>query len=327
MKITVIYHSADFDGLFCREIAKKFLPDAELIGWNFGDSPVRVPAEGGIYVLDLPVDEVFGFKYGRTSKGDEIAFRNDADPAFFRSSNPFLFMQRVVWIDHHKSSIESHPNSIPGYRIDGVAACRLAWQWFTIVDGNTSYGNVGNSIRAAGVLPMIQDFKARTVNEPLAVRLAGEYDIWDKRDPHAEIFQFGLRSRQLTDADWNLLLGDGESLIDILLDDGGLLQRYQQSTDASVVNHRSFIIEWGGLKFLALTTARCNSLTFAAKDIPETGHDALMGFYYNGKTWTVSMYHANHRTDLDLSHIAVKYGGGGHRGACGFTADQLPFLT
>ena len=34
MKTTVIHHSADFDGLFCREIARKFLPGAELIGWN-----------------------------------------------------------------------------------------------------------------------------------------------------------------------------------------------------------------------------------------------------------------------------------------------------
>ena len=39
-KITVIYHSADYDGIFCREIAHKFLPDAELIGWNFGDVPL-----------------------------------------------------------------------------------------------------------------------------------------------------------------------------------------------------------------------------------------------------------------------------------------------
>lgn len=49
-------------------------------------------------------------------------------------------------------------------------------------------------------------------------------------------------------------------------------------------------------------------------------------FYWNGATWTVSLYHAAHRKDLDLSAIAVKYGGGGHRGACGFRAAKLPFL-
>jgi hypothetical protein len=87
---------------------------------------------------------------------------------------------------------------------------------------------------------------------------------------------------------------------------------------------RSFIVEFEGLKFLALTTARCNSLTFAAKDVPETGHDALMGFYFTGQKWSVSLYHAKHNTGIDLSLIAVKYGGGGHRGACGFQLQTLP---
>ena len=43
MKTTVIHHSADYDGIFCREIARKFLPDAELIGWDFKDEPLAVP--------------------------------------------------------------------------------------------------------------------------------------------------------------------------------------------------------------------------------------------------------------------------------------------
>jgi len=34
---------------------------------------------------------------------------------------------------------------------------------------------------------------------------------------------------------------------------------------------------------------------------------------------------AAHRKDIDLSLIAVKHGGGGHRGACGFTCAETPF--
>ena len=310
-KITVIYHSADFDGLFCREIARKFLPDAELIGWDYGDPKLDFP-EGQVYVLDL-CPETFTE----------------------RSFTPNV-LDRLIWIDHHASAIRKYPETIPGYRIDGVAACRLAWQWFTMVDGNTSYGDVRNSVRAAGVLPMIQDFKQRTVNEPLAVRLAGEYDIWDKCDPNAEVFQFGLRSKELSTAHWMHML-DGDTGPDQaiphryntvvlgLLSDGRMLQAYQQRNDAGMMG-RSFIVEFEGVKFLALTTARCNSLTFASKDVPETGHDALMGFYFTGKEWTVSLYHAKHRTDLALSQIAVKYGGGGHRGACGFRMAKLPWL-
>lgn len=319
MKTTVIFHSADYDGIFCREIARKFLPDAELIGWDFADASLSVPNEGVIYILDLPVDRVFGLKFGEEGH--------------------LPWLERVIWIDHHKSSIETHSTTIPGYRIDGVAASRLAWQWFTATPGTQTQD-----------LPRLVEYKERRVIEPLAVRLAGEYDVWDKRDPRAEVFQFGLRSRELSQFDWNDMLstkrptieevealiatGHKESLIEPdgtvipvvvhqLLESGAQLQRYQQATDAGVVNHRSFVVEFEGLKFLALNTAHCNSLTFAAKDLPETGHDALMGFYYNGKVWTVSLYHASHRKDIDLSVIAVKHGGGGHRGACGFTTASL----
>lgn len=294
MKTTIIHHSADFDGLFCGQIAKKFLPGADVIGWDFGDAKIPFPSEGTIYILDLSPDCLGGDTYDSS---------------------------RIVWIDHHKSSIEKWPTTIPGYRIDGVAACRLAWQWF--------------AASAAGIIPdqdSLPDklmFVERAVTEPLSVRLAGEYDIWDKRDERAEVFQFGLRSVEAEHLSWARMLTVAEPsaqlYIDLLLSNGRLLQRYQQRNDASVVNFRSFLQPFEGLTFLALNTARCNSLTFAAKDVPETGHDALMGFYWTGSEWKVSLYHAKHRTDLDLSKIASSRGGGGHRGACGFQCKTIPF--
>jgi hypothetical protein len=121
MKTFVVHHSADFDGEFCREIARKFLLDAELIGWDFGDVPLEFPKEGTVYVMDLPVDRPFGLDFSKMNSGGSL--------------NPWAtyrdFLERVIWIDHHKSSIESHPTDIPGYRIDGVAACRLCWAYFT----------------------------------------------------------------------------------------------------------------------------------------------------------------------------------------------------
>lgn len=297
MRPTVIYHSADYDGIFCREIARRFLPDATLIGWNFGDSLIPMP-EGELYVLDLSPDCVSNF---------------DAS--------------RCIWIDHHKTSIEKYGDAIPGYRIDGVAACRLAWQWFTMVDGNTPRkgAEISVPIRPAGILPMIQDFKNREVNEPLAVRLAGEYDIWDKRDPDTETFQYALRVEPLTPVGWAALFDDDRAFVASLLVEGRVCQRYNQGVDADICNSRTWLMEWEGLRFLCVNSARFNSLLFAARDVPETGHDALLGFCFNGKCWTASLYHAKHRTDLDLSAIAKRYGGGGHRGACGFTCATLPF--
>ena len=314
MKTTVIYHSADFDGIFCREIARKFLPDAELIGWNFGDpllpdTLLRKP----LVVMDLPLEKPFGLRFedGWIARDNPIMSKDE------RQLQPIdrWDSSNITWIDHHKSSIETHPSVIPGYRIDGVAACRLAWQWFA------THGN----IQFQENLPVKNDYVNRAVLEPLAVRLAGEYDIWDKRDPNAETFQYALRCSAITPEGWDHLLSSDGGFVRELLHDGEVAQRYSQLTDASICESRSWLMEWEGLKFLCVNSARFNSLFFAARDVPETGHDALLGFCWTGKCWMASLYHAKHRTDIDLSAIAKKYNGGGHRGACGFTCKALPF--
>jgi hypothetical protein len=303
MKTTVIHHSADFDGIFCREIARKFLPEAELIGWDWADP--KIPAESFV-----------PFSTG------EPVYILDLSPGCFSGTIP---VQNLIWIDHHKSAIDEWSGAIPGYRIDGVAACRLAWQWFQCCDGNWPAPR-SSAMAPAGVLPMIQDYKNRTVNEPIAVRLAGEYDIWDKRDPNAELFQHGLRSQELRPADWGWLLSleDPFNVVETLLRSGTAVQYAQKRQDEFVAKNRSFDVKWEGLNFMAINAVRCNSQTFEAATRPD--HDALMGFYWNGKVWNVSLYHAPHRKDLDLSAIATKYGGGGHKGACGFRVDKLPFI-
>jgi hypothetical protein len=291
---TVIYHSADHDGIFCREIARHFLGDMEVnyIGWNFGDSKLEFPHLGEVYIMDLSPE----------------CLKDDFDD---------LDVGRMIWIDHHKSSIEKYPTGTPGYRIDGVAACRLAWQWFA-----------AHVINEAG-LPSKQQFIDRKVSEPLAVRLAGEYDIWDHRGDGDLELQFGLRC--MDPLPWGDLLtpsGVGkDQTVNHLIGLGKAAMAYSSHIDANLVTHRSYRLDWEGLNFIVLNTGRFNSLTFAALDKPETGHDALLGYMFNGKCWTVSLYHAKHRTDLDLSLIAVKNGGGGHRGACGFTCSKLPFMT
>lgn len=133
MKTTVIHHSADFDGIFCREIARQFLPDAEIIGWDFKDAPLPIPTEGTIYIIDLPADHVFGFDFksmGVSQDTDSVAFQSICQPGS-KIREFIVALRRIIWIDHHASSISTHPKDIPGYRIDGVAACRLAWQWFS----------------------------------------------------------------------------------------------------------------------------------------------------------------------------------------------------
>lgn len=293
-KTTVVYHRADFDGLFCREIAKKFMPEAELIGWDYGDPLLDFPKEGTVYVLDLSPDSFKPFSCDDS--------------------------KRLIWIDHHKTAIEKWPSSIQGYRIDGVAACRLAWQWFNITQHN-AWNQTNEALQVP--LPNKSDFIKRNISEPFAVCLAGEYDIWDKHDERAELFQHGLRSEE---PKWGELLvpdpeGHLNQYVQKLLDQGRALQYAKTQENESIIKACGFDVELDGFKLLACNAARYNSQLFKAG--LREDHHGCIGFNWDGKQWRVSLY--TDRPEVDLSPVAVKYGGGGHRGACGFRCATLPF--
>lgn len=286
MKKIVIYHSADYDGIFCREIARLHLGEhAEYVGWDYGQPAPKVEKDDELWMLDCCVPGLMGHA-------------------------------NLLWIDHHGTSIrewmpaaieapgyyDASPGKPAAYLIDGVSACRLAWQWFN------------------GRLPEKRQYVEREVEEPVSVRMAGEYDVWDKRDPNAEVFQFGLRSME--ELEWPRMWTDFAYIEGLLLR-GQILQGYQQRVDAGLATGRSYDLEWEGLKFLVLNTARCNSLTFAAGIRPE--HEGLLGFYFNGRKWKVSLYGVPGKGEVDLSRIAEKHGGGGHRQACGFECERLPW--
>lgn len=267
----VIYHSADFDGLFCREIARRGLPRATLIGWNYGDPVPVIPEGARLYLLDLSIHELM--------------------------RHPDL-----VWIDHHGSAIDEFSPKIEGYRIDGVAACRLAWQWF--------------HRQKHCALPTKSQYVERTVREPYPVQLAGEYDVWDKRNPDAEVFQYGLQGTKLTDHMWNHMF-DNQS-VEMILRAGEAVRHVKDQENRDCILREGFSIQFEGLTLLACNHPFSGSHLFTAGLTQE--HDACMRFHYNGHTWKYSLYHAPGKEHHDLTRIAKKYGGGGHRGACGFVS-------
>jgi hypothetical protein len=246
--IIVIYHSADFDGKFSREIAKRhFGETADYLGWDYGDPLPIIPEGVRIYMIDISVDGL-------------------------------MHRPELVWIDHHKSAMAKYSWPIKGYRIDGVAACRLAWQWFNHPESPANGG-------VSHALPGKEDFVDGLVTEPLAVRLAGEYDVFDHRDSNAELFQHALRTRELTDGIWDMLL-DRPNFSGItvrrLLDDGAILQFAKRKENESIIRDKGFTIEFEGLKFLAVNTARYNSHLFTAGLQPE--HDGCFGFHWDGRS-------------------------------------------
>ena len=107
MKTCVIYHRVDWDGYTAAAVAKMAFPEAELIGWTYGDDVPCVSSFDRIIVVDLSLPE--DWMIANASK--------------------------LVWIDHHKNTIETLEQNkilwaVSGIRRDGIGACALAWQYF-----------------------------------------------------------------------------------------------------------------------------------------------------------------------------------------------------
>ena len=58
----------------------------------------------------------------------------------------------------------------------------------------------------------------------------------------------------------------------------------------------------------------------------EAEHDAMIVYKYEPsiKKWKVSIYST--KSEVNVSEIAKKYGGGGHAGASGFILDDISIL-
>lgn len=294
MQTYVLYHNADNDGIFSCEIARRYFEnEAVYLGWNYGDPVPEIPAECRvIYMIDISIEQLM------------------ADP-------------RLIWIDHHKSAIAKYPAAIAGYREDGVAACRLAWQWF--------FGRRHPAF--APGRPPKEAYIAGEVVEPEAVLLVGTFDVWDKTDPErydrAALFEQGLASQRTLD--WDTLLSDpydGETLplaaayIELLLEGGRYVEAAMEKRSAARIEKSGFDLHWEGLVFLACNCGG-NSLAFKAGLQPH--HDGILAFRWERSKWRVSLYGVPGKPDFDLSAIAVRHKGGGHKQACGFECAILPF--
>lgn len=83
-------------------------------------------------------------------------------------------------------------------------------------------------------------------------------------------------------------------------------------------------LQWENLSFCCLNIGQRGNSDLLRGGL-KLEHQACFAWRHTGDAVLVSLYHAPGHESLDLSEIAVRYGGGGHRGACGFrlTMEQL----
>lgn len=257
---------------------------------------------GAIIKQKYPQCEMIGVDYK-----DEIDMttieRNEkvfiVDFSFSRSSMRNLVLRAdLVWIDHHKSAIEKCKGlTIKGFRVIGTAGCELTWRYI-------------HPCRST----------------PTAVRLLGRYDVWDHVDLEVLPFQYGMRTHESTLPEsicWEGLLPqyDGEEYSYVaIIETGEIILAYEKKQNAMFAKGMAFESDFHGYRAICINRAYSNSKIFDSVYDPEK-HDIMILFGVKADEWKYSLY--CDKPGIDVSELAVKYGGGGHASAAGFYANQM----
>jgi oligoribonuclease NrnB/cAMP/cGMP phosphodiesterase (DHH superfamily) len=205
----------------------------------------------------------------------------------------------LCWIDHHKSSIDKMAElslDIAGFREIGQAGCELTWKWLnpdTIM--------------------------------PLPVYFLGRYDVWaHEEDEDILIFQQGMKAEKDTLPGapiWKALFAidtPEDALLDDILRTGHIILDYQNKQNAEYAANMAYEAEFHGLRAIVLNKPYSNSQAFDSVYDPAK-HDIMVTFGVKPKEYRYSMYAT--KENVDVSEIAKKYGGGGHKGAAGFFSE------
>jgi oligoribonuclease NrnB/cAMP/cGMP phosphodiesterase (DHH superfamily) len=208
---------------------------------------------------------------------------------------------RLIWVDHHVTALDrlgDAMSDVPGKRSVEEAGCVLTWMTF---------------------------FPEQPV--PKAVVFIGDRDIW--RHAHPETRPFGEGFYQL-DADpanddlWNRLLDDDENLVSRLIADGEILYAARLHEIHQAIEGYGFEVQFEGHRTMAINDRGTGDMGEA---IRQSGYEIAYCYVEtvrsNRRQTFVTLYSA----EVDVSVIARKYGGGGHRGAAGFAFERpgMPF--
>ncbi len=205
----------------------------------------------------------------------------------------------VIWIDHHTSSLNlenelTWTKNIKGIRRDKISGAGLTYMFFN----NCEFDNC-----------------------PIYVQLVSDYDCWIyKFEPDTTHFKIGIETQKYDALDdiWVFLAHDKNCLED-MISKGTLIKGYIDNDNTYYREHFAYESEIEGHKCLVVNK-KSNSWIFGER---YNDYPLVMVWVFNGEKYTYSIFSSN--KDIDCSKIAEKFGGGGHKGAAGFSSTELLF--
>lgn len=256
------------------------------------------------YIQELPINKV--------SAGEKVYF---VDYSFKENTRYILDTLigmgcKVVWIDHHTSSlnlVKEYPylNDIKGIRQDGISGAGLTYMYLY----NCEFRHI-----------------------PYYIKLVSDYDCWKfEYGSDTTHFKIGIETKPYDALDriWDNLIdetdpdytGYTECLYTLtnLIKTGSVIKNYIDSDNEQYRNSYAYESEIDGHKCLVVNK-KSNSWIFGDK-INE--YPLVMIWVFNGTKYSYSIFSTD--KNVDCSKIAEKFGGGGHKGAAGFSSEKLLF--
>jgi len=294
MKIYVLYHANCWDGFCAAWVARKILKDtAEYIPVNYGEPEPEMLCGSVVYLLD--------FSYPRETM-----------------RNLLSQMHRVIVLDHHKTAeselaglvqefIDGHlinriPDAInPEIKFDvGKSGGRLAWEYFF----------------PSSFFPSSTNGRSWIVNHPpWIVNYTEDRDLWRWKLPKSPEINAFLRSWPLDFEKWDELSHiEPESIRwnTWVVAGSAILRREKQIIDEHVRHARE--IELDGHKVLTV-----NATVLFSEIAGELAKRRPFGTCYFDRADTKRQWSLRSTDEgVDVSEIAKRHGGGGHRNAAGF---------
>jgi oligoribonuclease NrnB/cAMP/cGMP phosphodiesterase (DHH superfamily) len=198
----------------------------------------------------------------------------------------------LTWIDHHQSAINdllAISATWPGIRDTGEAACVLTWKYY---------------------------FPNHPV--PQAITLIGDRDIWRWAEQDTGAFNeglFQLDTRPLNDSLWKPLLNNDTEVLHKIITNGKVLREARLRQIRRTILCRGFPVYLDGHKTLAVNIRGSGDIGDLVRGL---GYAIAYCYVDNMKNGELKTFVTLYSKDVDVSKIAIRFGGGGHSGAAGF---------
>lgn len=269
----IIYHDEDPDGWMSAAIILSKYPDSET------------------YQIRKSRDEL------ELKKGyDEVYV---VDSSLYDEKN-LLFMKehnkRLIWIDHHKSVIETYAKEYEGLRDTSTSACTLAWKYM--------YPNK---------------------EIPPAVMHISDYDTWTFKEPNTKKFIAYLQSlefgKEIENMSVLLQKNDlskeyelGETLLKF--QNNLLEQMYATGVKTDFCGHKAMIFHGEVLR------SELGNLAITRNPDIDISVVVRLSQIKNGrKIFKYSL--RSRKSGFDVSELAKQYNGGGHQAAAAFHSEKV----